>query len=493
MSTTGQHNTWWALAALAVGATMATAGGCRRAPVDAKSKQALAALVQVAPAEIRTMIATVSVTGNMEARDDVALSSESSGRVTKVTVREGDRVRQGQAVIVLDQTESLATLEQAQANLEAARARLAQAVTALDVEPTQVDAQIRQAEAALSAARDHLTIVQKGAREQERQQAKNAVAQAKANMDNAQADLKRMEYLLSQKAVSPQSVDAARTQYQVATANYDSAVAQLNLIEEGARPEEIQSAEAQVQQAEEALRAARAGRAQIEVRRREVEAAQAAVAQARASVDYAASQHSQKAIRSPIVGDVYLRNVDPGEVVMSMSGTPLLKIADLGTMYYQAEVSETEIESIAVGQPVAVTIDALQGRRFAGRVATIVPKAAAGSRTFVVKIAVENPSHLILPGMFARGRIAVEKRLDAVVVNKAAVMVRAGRATLFVVKGGRARQQQVDVGITDQHWAEIRSGVSPSDQVVVAGQQDLGDGDRVRVVDADAKARPPAD
>jgi HlyD family secretion protein len=476
---------WLLVGALGLAAASLTIGGCRpRGGAEAEATPATS--VQVEPAQLRTMNATVSVTGTIKARDDVVLSSQSTGRVIKVAAREGDRVRRGQALITLDQSESQAMLDQAEASLAAARARLAQAITAAEVEPTQIDAQIRQAEAALSAARDRLAIVEKGAREQERRQAENAVVQAKANMDNAEADLKRMEYLLAQKAVAPQAVDAARTHYEVAKAAYNSAVEQRNLIQEGARPEEIQAAEAQVRQADEALRAARASRAQIELRRREVESARAGVAQARASVDYASSQHSQKIIRSPIDGDVYLRNVDPGEVVIGMSGSPLLSIADLDTLYYEAEVSETEIESISLKQPVVVTIDALKGKQFNGWVATVVPKAAMGSRNFVVKIRVENPSRTILPGMFARGQIAVEERPNAIVVDKDAVIVRQGRPTVFVVEGGKAEQRPVEVGLTNADWAEITYGVSPGDRVIVMGQQTLGDGDPVRVVDSDA-------
>lgn len=436
---------------------------------------------------MRTMVATVSVTGSIEARDDVTLSSQSTGRVVKVTTREGDRVRPGQALIILDQSQSQAVLDQAEANLQAARARLGYAVTAAEVEPTQIDAQIRQAEAAESAARDRLAIVEKGARKQERLQAENAVIQAKANMDNAEADLKRLEYLLSQKAVAPQMVDAARTRHEVARAAYNSAVAQRDLIEEGPRVEEIQAAEAQVRQAQEALRFARADRAQIELRQREVESAQAAVAQARANINYTASQHSQKIIRSPISGSVYARMVEPGEVVIGMSSSPLLKIADLATLYFEAEVSETEIENISLRQPVEVTVDALKGKRFRGWVATVVPKAAVGSRKIVVKIRVENPSQVILPGMFARGEIVVEERPDAVVVPKEAVIVRGGRARVFVAEGNKASERPVEVGITNVDWAEILYGVSPGERVIVMGQQALSDGDRVRVVGGDTE------
>ena len=478
---------WLVVGILALTAALLMVSGCRR-PGKAGAEESAIATVQAEPAQMRTMVATVSVTGNIEARDDVELSSQSTGRVLKVTAREGDHVRPGQALIILDQSQSQAVLDQAQANLQAARARLGYAVTAAEVEPTQIDAQIKQAEAAESAARDRLAILKKGAREQERLQAENAVIQAKANMDNTQADLKRLEYLLSQKAVSPQAVDAARTQYEVAKAAYNSAVAQRDLIEEGPRPEEIQAAEAQVRQAEEALRFARADRAQIELRRREVESAQAAVAQARANIDYAASEHSQKVIRSPISGDVYARMVEPGEVVIGMSSTPLIRIANLGTLYFQAEVSETEIENISPRQSVAVTIDALKGKKFRGWVSTVVPKAATGSRNIVVKISVENPSRVILPGMFARGEIVVEERQNAVVVPKEAVIVRGGRQRVFVVDGNKAAERPVEMGITNVDWAEILHGVSPGERVIVMGHQALSDGDSVRVVGGDGEA-----
>jgi len=175
--------------------------------------------------------------------------------------------------------------------------------------------------------------------------------------------------------------------------------------------------------------------------------------------------------------------VEPGEVVIGMSGSPLLRIADLDTLYFEAEVPETEIENISARQPVAVTIDALKGKRFRGWVATVVPKATPASRNIVTKIRVENPSRVILPGMFARGEIVVEERANAVVVPKEAVIVRGGRARVFAVEGDKVDERPVEMGISNADWAEILYGVSPGERVIVMGQQALSDGDRVVVVD----------
>ena len=81
------------------------------------------------------------------------------------------------------------------------------------------------------------------------------------------------------------------------------------------------------------------------------------------------------------------------------------------------------------------------------------------------------------------------ERPNVVIVAKDALIMRAGRTTVFVVEGDQVRERQVEIGITDRDWAEVHGGVSSGDRVVVVGQRDLADGDRVRVVGGQAAAR----
>jgi len=469
----------WLLLLLA----LALVAGCgrRNAPDPTESEDRGGVLVSLAAVRLGVMTKEIEVAGTIEMSGDVSISSQATGRVARVTADEGDHVHAGQVLVQLDPSESQAQLRQALAAQSVARARLTQAKTAEQDTPEQVLAAERSAQAALTAAQDQLRILQQGARTQERQVANNTVRQAEAAYRDAKANHERMQQLYSQKAISKQMLDSTETQMEMSEAALHSAQEQLNLMEEGARPEQIEVAQAQVRQAEEALRLARLNRSQIKMRKQDVQSARASLAQATAVVSYARDQLSKTQLRSPINGVVYWRGVEPGETVTGMSNTPLLKLADLRTVYYRTPVSELEIEQVKVGQPVAVTVDALRGRTPRGMVATLIPVAAQGSRSFEVKIAVRNPTEEILPGMFARGKIEVARHRQVVVVPKEALVERNGRPAVFVVEGNRARLRLVETGLSNGVGVEIRSGLVRGEQVIVKGQESLEDGDQVQV------------
>ena len=241
---------------------------------------------------------TISATGDIAALTSVSLASKSTSRVVEVAAREGDTVRAGQVLIRLDPSDAISQVNSAQAGLLAARARLSQAQTAAAAQDTQSSAAIAQANAALEIAQSHLAVVKKGARSQERLVAQNAVDSAKANLANASANYKRYKGLAEQGAVSAQQLDTYKTQYDIAQAQYDSAVQQLSLIKEGARPEDIDAAESQVKQAREGLRTARANASQVDIRREDIKNARAGVAQAEAALAKERSAYDDTLLRT---------------------------------------------------------------------------------------------------------------------------------------------------------------------------------------------------
>lgn len=435
--------------------------------------------VQVGYARLGTMASTIDVSGSIKALKSVQISAKSNGRVVSVPFREGDVVHAGQVVVQQDTSDLRAQLRQADAGVQAARSRLSQAMTSESVSETQTDAQIASARAALDAARAHLQIVKSGARTQERAEAESAVASAKAAYDNAKTNRDRMRSLFVEGALSAQQMDQAETQYEIASAQYESAKQQLSLVREGARPEEIQAAENQVQQADEALRLAKTNKVNKALRLEDIKGAKAGVSLAEATRAYARQQLANASIRTPIAGTISKRMTEPGE--MANSGDTLIELVALNTTYFDATVSEIDMHSIRVGQPVRVQIDALPGRTFAGSVLKVLPTADQGSRQFHVWIAVPNESGELKPGMFARGGIRIDEHRNTVVVPKDAVSVNGSGFSLYVVSQSKARLQPVTLGFTTRDEAEILSGVSAGDEVVVLGQDRLSDGVKVNV------------
>lgn len=459
-------------------------------PTQAEIRALSGVPVSTSIVTLNSIAETLELTGQVAALDSVNLSAKIPGRVTVVTAREGDTVGAGRALIRLDPTEAASMVRAADAAVLAAKARLSQAITTAKSQEKQSRASIAQARAALNIAEANLAVVEKGARMQERVVAQNAVNTAKANLDNAQANYNRYKMLYDQGAVSAQQLDTYKTQYDIAKAQYDSAVQQLSLIQEGARPEDIQAAQGQVSQAREALRMARANASQVDVRWEDVKGARAALSQANAALVAAGEQLGYTIISTSISGVVAERSVEPGQI--ANPGANLMTVVDLGTVYFEANLSERDFEKVRLGQPVDVTVDALPGRHFDGKIAKILPVASSESRDFIVKIYVPNPGGRLRPGMFARAHVQVGVKSDALLVPKDAIEERHGDTVVFTLQSKKTKEGKivnevkmhlVSIGISNTRVAEILPGtdLAPGQEVVTAGNEGLEDGSKVYV------------
>ena len=437
--------------------------------------------VRVGYSRTGNMASVVDVSGDIKALKSAMLSAKISGRVVSVPYREGDRVAAGAVVVRQDTSDLQAQAQQAEAGLLSARARLSQALTSEELSNMQTESQIVQAQAALDAVRARLQMIKKGARSQEVASAENAVASAKANFENAKVNLERMRDLYAQGALSKQQMDLVQMQYDMASAQYDTAKQQLSLVKAGAREEEIETAQKQVEQAEEALRIAKANRAQKALREEDVKSANAGVAQAEAALAYARQQLANAYIRTPIAGTVSKRLTEPGQ--MASPGVPLVEVVALDTIYFEATVSEIDIDKIKAGQPVEVTVDALPGRKFKGLVQKILPTADEKSRHFTIRIAVLNRTGDLRPGMFARGGIEIARHEDTVVIPKDALISNGRGRAVYIVVDSKAVLAPVTTGFETREEAEALSGVSAGDVLVVVGQDKLSDGVKVNVAD----------
>lgn len=470
------------LAALAL-ALVAGCGGPKKvspeqAPSAGPAKPETRTVVRLEPARVEEMVETVEITGSLAALDDLTLSPKIAGRLSRVLVREGDTVRAGQLVATQETDELLTQLRQAEAGLASARSALAQAEAGARSSPVVTAATIRAAEAALAQARAALKKLEEGARRQEIEQAQKAVDAAKAAWDLAVADHARIADLYAKDAVSKQQLDAAKTGMDTARAQYESAQATLSLVKEGAREEDIEAARQAVRQAEQQLVQAKELRTTDVVRQEQVAAARAAVAQARAQVQLANQQLENTRIYCPVSGQVEARLGHPGQ--MAMPGQAILRVVSLGSVYFEGNVSETQLANVGVGQPVSVRLDAYPGRTLGGRVAAIRPVGDDQARLFTVRVALERGGLVLKPGMFARGEIAVRRVPSAVVVPKDAVVSRGGEPVVFVVKGGTAQKRPVTLGLSNAHLVQV-TGVVPGEQVVVKGADMLVDGGKVQL------------
>lgn len=399
---------------LALGAIVAMRAGNSSSAPEQPAAQPAPVPVTLSPARRADLVDRVTATGTVSALREARIAAKMPGRVTAVLVREGDRVAAGRPLLRLDGSEYFAAEAQARAAVGAARAQ-----------------------------RDLLLA---GALPEERQQAANAVAQAKAALDQALTETERMRSLYAMGAIAKQQLDVAETQLRMARTTYDSARQQQTIVNDGPRAEQIRTVQAQAAGAEAGLAAAR-------VRVRDL------------------------ILTAPFAGTIVQRMVEPGESVSP--GIPSFLLAQLDEVHVELAVPERHRAALRVGQTASVTVDSLPGRMFTGRISEISPGASAVSRSFLVKVRVPNRERMLQPGMFARGTIVTGSRPSVLQISERAVMTTAGGPVIFVVKDGQAVRRAVTLGDRQQGLVEVKSGVQVGELVVVEGQEGLTDNQAV--------------
>ena len=217
-----------------------------------------------------------------------------------------------------------------------------------------------------------------------------------------------------------------------------------------------------------------------------VDAAIAARNSAAATVERTRAIIAQKAIRAPFAGRLGLRNVDIGQYVAV--GTSLVTLQQLDPIYADFPAPEEALRSLAVGQAVSMTVDAIPGRSFEGKIEAIDARVSAESRNVTARAVFANPDRKLLPGMFANLTITTGEPASVLTVPRTAIVYSLYGDNVFVVKAApHAREQGgvsdnggpsgliverrfVRVGPARGERIAINEGLRPGERVVTAGQ-----------------------
>lgn len=208
--------------------------------------------------------------------------------------------------------------------------------------------------------------------------------------------------------------------------------------------------------------------------------AQAAFQAGQANLALAQARLEKTTLTAPLSGVVGLRTISTGAYVTP--GQRLVDVVDVDTLKVDFRVPELEAAQIKVGQHIVVNADAVPGASFDGQIYAIDPIVDVNGRAIRLRAQVANPDRKLAPGFFARIRIVVERRENAVLVPESAVFPLAGKTLVYRVVNGKALQTEVTLGLRRPGEVEVRRGLASGDTVVKAGQQRLRDGAVVQVV-----------
>ena len=187
-------------------------------------------------------------------------------------------------------------------------------------------------------------------------------------------------------------------------------------------------------------------------------------------------------------------------------GDAVVEVLALDTVEINAYVPEADIPYVRIGEDVHVVIPALPNALFSGRVALVIPDADARSRTFPVKVRVENPpgsdGPLLKAGMSARVTLPTGPIQNGMLVPKDALVLGGPQPTVFVVDAasegsldGKARPVAVSLGVPSGSWIQVTGSLKPGEKVVVRGNERLRPGQDVSIASElapEAELVPPA-
>jgi membrane fusion protein YbhG len=348
----------------------------------------------------------IALSGRIEG-DDSTIAAKTSGRIREITVREGDTVKAGAVIAILDEEQAAAREQQARSAADQAETRvthsqeqipvlaeqLKQAYLAEQQSKGDAEGRVRQAEAQVAAAEANLS-------------------QAQAAYDQARYDLERFTRLAKTGDVSDRQREQAQTTAQSQLAVVESARKQV-----AAARGALTTARANLQNPPIRSSQATAIQKQIKQAQSDVVAAQADAERARAQLKESQANRADLTIVAPFDGTITTRSAEPGEVVTP--GTAIVTMVDLSKIYLRGFVPEGDIGKVKLDQPARIYLDSSPKTPIDAVVSRIDPAASfTPENTYFrdervkqvvgVKLLIRNPNGAAKPGMPADGEILVE-------------------------------------------------------------------------------------
>ncbi|HEY5997841.1 MAG TPA: efflux RND transporter periplasmic adaptor subunit [bacterium] len=431
----------WVAAAIAVAAVAAIAYRLTH-PVP---RVAVITVSRVYPSQTFTAL---NASGYVVAQRKAAVASKTSGRLVWLGVEEGSVVKEGQVIARLESDDLRATEQQARAGVAVARSNRETARAQRDVAAAaQVSAQAQRAGAVAG------------------------LDQAQAELDDATIALERQRKLFNGGMTAKVDFDVAETRWRKAQAGVAAA------------RHTVEAADSALRSAADSLAAAESA---LAAAGHSVESAKAGLGGAEVNAGYAE-------IRAPFDGVVLTKNADVGDMVTPIGASTdaraaVVTMADPTSLLIEADVSETSLPKVRVGQPCEVQLDSIPDARFPGVVHMIVPTADRAKGTVLAKVRLTALDPRILPEMsakvaFLERPVAGGETAPRVAVSPKAVAQRGGGSVVFVVRDGRAAAVTVTPGPKLGDMVEIRSGLAGGERAILDPPARLRDGDKVTVAE----------
>ncbi len=426
---------------------------------------------EVYAVEAGDIASTVSTTGSIEPAFSANLAFRGAGVIDAVYPQVGDSVRSGDVLARLGTDELQLALEQAQINKRLAEIRVAQA----QLEPEAIDiaaseSAIESAHANIVAARASYQDLLNGPTASQRLAAEASEKRAKVLLDAAQRAYNEIAHM-PQAAMFPQAIQLEQStiDYEVAKANVQNTLTTATAGQKAAALAQIAGAESAIVQAEAALARLQRGASQedLDVLQAQVDQADIAVRQAQLAL-------ANTELVASIDGVVSSINIRANE--MPTPGLPAISLTDTSDFHVELNVDEIDIAQLALGQPVLITVDALEDVELTGNVSQIDPVAGSGGLTpgnaivtYRVTIAIDPTDVQLRPSLTAAVSITTDEARGVVVLPNRVIRLdrQTGQPYVEVIEDGIPQRRDIFIGLRNEQFSEIVSGIEIGDELAV--------------------------
>lgn len=371
----------------------------------------------------------ISATGIVEPNFKVEVKSKASGEVLKFPFEEGDRVKKGTLLLQLDESDEKRNVAKANAEKSSSIAKLMKARTALLLQETKYETDL--------------------------QKAKSAVESAQASLEESEDKLKRQKDLYEKKFAAKEILDRAQTAYRV-------------------NKENLVQSKTQVQVAVDSIH-------DITMKKNEIDLAKADLEQANITLDEVQERLDETEIFAPITGVIIEKMVEEGQIIASgisnvSGGTALATIADMSRLFIIADVDETDIGSVQLGQSVTITADAFPGKQFQGKVKRIAPQGKVENSITVFKVKIEvlgTGKNILKPMMSSNIEIVTASAKDTLYVSRGAMRKNETGFYVVILEGGKPMKIPIDIGIENPIHTQVLAGLEEGQKVILGDWEKL--------------------
>jgi HlyD family secretion protein len=368
----------------------------------------------------------LTATGYIIPHHKIEANSKVTGRVAWIGVEKGDKVKEGQVLVRLEDQEFRAQYDQARGAADSARAQLEQ--------------------------------LQHGSRPEEIQQTEHNLSEARATAANDKLTLDRTKKLVAQAVLSQQALDDASAKYEASQQRVHSLEQSYQLAKIGPRAEEIARA-------------------------------QGALTQAEGQAAYAKSQLDATVIRAPISGTILERSVEKGELLtgqFASAARPVFSLANLEDIQADLDVAQDDFAKLSPHQKAVVTVDAFPDLKWDGVIAEVSPEANRQKATIEVKVQILNPDSHLRPEMNTTVHFIADENKNATAQSAGAYVPTAalrdadGKKYVLIAFNDKAMKRDVKI-LSQRSGGALVSGLNGGESVITTAPEGLKDGDKIKI------------